>query len=168
MGLLNFGAKKKAAEDAVLKALFKVELLDLLIRNILEEAKTENSWITNCQGYYDSCTRVVAISADSCTLKWVETQCVRDQKGNEQYVDDVKNELGYSYTASGYVPLHSHRGEDGMEDVPTSRVIYLWTTLVRERLQAKLGDCVFGEVNEGERGSYFRYRVPGLTWKDWF
>lgn len=168
MALFGGSAKKDAVENEILQAMSDLEILDLLVKNVAAEAEEENPWITNCQGYYDNCIRTVTIAADMFEVKWSDISYERDAQGKEHRVENVNGRLAYSYTKSGYTPLHSHYNEKGKEDVSVSRVIYLWTTLVHERLQSKLADCSFGYVREGDGFATFDYKVPALTWKRWF
>lgn len=160
MGLFDGGAKKEAAENAILQALSQLPILDDLVSTLMNN---EEEWITNCQGYYDSCKRQVTIAADLFEIKWSDYHYE-----GERQIEDVNGQVRYGYTSSGYTPLHNHVNEKGKEDVSVGRVIYLWSSIVRERLQAKMPNCQFGNVTEYEDHATFIYTVPALTWKRWF
>ena len=168
MGFFTNPAKQEEAEHAILQSMSKLDILELLVRNILGEAEENNPWITSCQEYYDGCVRVVTIAADLCEVKWSDVSYEKDASGKERRNEEIKGRIAYSYTKSGYIPLHSHFNEKGKEDVSVNRVIYLWASIVRERLQSKMPECKFEDVTEGDGYAFFRYRVPGLTWKSWF
>lgn len=160
MGLFDGGAKKEAAENSILQALSQLPILDDLVSTLMNN---EEEWITNCQGYYDSRKRQVTIAADLFEIKWSDYHYE-----GERQVEDVNGKVRYGYTSSGYTPLHNHVNEKGKEDVSVGRVIYLWSSIVRERLQAKMPNCQFGSVTEYADHATFTYTVPALTWKRWF
>lgn len=167
MGLFDGKAKKESAENEVLQKLSQVPLLDLLIENVLHE---ENEpWITMGQSYYDSCRRVVKIEPDGFEIKWSsyhDEPCIgSDGQRRIEKVEDVHGQVGYSYTKSGYLPLHGYKYDNGNKEVPTNRVCCLWASIIRERMMATMPQCRFGEVNDN---ATFSYTVPGLSFKDWF
>ena len=172
MALFGGTAKRETVENEILQAMSTVVLLDKLVAvvnfeaNGAGETEPENPWVNKCQSYYDSRVRTVTIAADLFEIKWVEYE--RDPQDKDQRVANVVKRLAYNYTSSGYTPLHSHHNEKGKEDVTVNRVIYLWTTLVHERLKAQLSDCSFAQVHEGDGYSWFEYKVPALVWKRWF
>lgn len=160
MGLFDGGAKKEAAENAILQALSQLPILDDLVSTLMNN---EEEWITNCQGYYDNRKRQVTIEADLFEIKW-SSFYYEDERRMEQ----INGQVRYDYTSSGYTPLHNHVNEKGKEDVSVDRVIFLWSSIVRERLQAKMPNCKFGNVTGHEGSATFSYTVPALTWKRWF
>ncbi len=167
MGLFDGKAKKEAVENEVLQKLSQVPLLDLLIENVL---KSDEPWILQCQSYYDSRKRVVSIDPDGFEIRWsgthTEEYIGNDGQAHTKTVVDVYGQIGYSYTKSGYVPLHHYWSENVKgKDVSTERVCYLWASLIRERMMAKMPQCDFGEVNDSAK---FTYTVPALSFKDWF
>ena len=167
MGLFDGKAKKESAENEVLQKLSQIPLLDLLIENVLLE--DEDPWITMGQGYYDNCKRVVKIGPDSFEIEWSnyhdEAYIGNDGQRHTQKVEEVHGHVGYSYTKSGYLPLHSYKYDNGNKEVPTDRVCYLWASIIRERMMEKMPQCKFGEVNDN---ASFTYTVPSLSFKDWF
>lgn len=168
MAFFSGGAKREEVENEILRAMSRLDILTSLVENIAGEAAGENPWLIACQGYYDGCVRTVTIAADLCEVKWSDVRYEKDAQGKEHRTEDVNGRIAYSYTKSGYIPLHSHYNERGREDVSVNRVIFLWASLLQERLQAKLTNCQFEEAVEGDGYAYFRYKVPGLTWKRWF
>lgn len=169
MGLFGEKVKretKESAENEVLQKLCACPLLDLLIENILGE---EEPWLQMGQSYYDSCCRTVSIEPDGFEIKWSsyhnEPYIGSDGQRHEQRVEDVHGCIGYSYTKSGYLPLHSYTFDDGKQEIPTHRVCYLLASIVRERMSAKMPHCTFGEVTNN---ATFIYVVPAQTFKDWF
>lgn len=88
--------------------------------------------------------------------------------GEAQYEEETLAERCYSFTKSGYVPLHAHHNEKGKEDVSVGEVCYLLASLIRERMMAKMGDCKFGEVQHSSKAATFTYKVPAQTFEDWF
>lgn len=166
MGLFDGKAKKESAENEVLQKLSQVPLLDLLIENVLNE---EEPWILERQSYYDDGRRVVKIEPDEFEIKWFDSH-IEEYIGNDgqlhyNTVEDVHGRVGYSYTKSGYLPLHGYKYDNGNKEVPANRVRYLWASIIRERMMAKMPQCKFGDVN-GE--AIFSYTVPALSFKDWF
>ena len=159
MALFDNG-KKEAAENYVLQALSRVPILDSVIETIVNH---EEEWIANCQGYYDSRQRKMIFEADFLQIKWSDIH-----PEGERQVETINEKVEYCYTASGYAPLHNHVNEKGKEDVSANRVIYLWATIVRDRLQAAMPKCEFGSVVEFQDCCMLTYTVPELSWKRWF
>ena len=161
-------AKQESAENEVMQKLSQVHLLDLLIRQILE-GEEEEAWLRTAQSYYDSRYRKVSIAPDGFEIKWSsfreETYMGNDGRPHTNSVEDVHGRVGYSYTKSGYLPLHEYKYDNGKKEISTQRVCYLWACIIRERMAAKMTDCQFGEVYED---ATFSYIVPPLTFKDWF
>lgn len=162
-----FGPSKKEielAEEQILQKLSKIELLNDITTTIFNH---EESWILNCQGYYDNRKRKVQIGPDSFEILWIGKSDVINANGERE--DEILGRVGYAYTKSGYMPLHAMKNAKGEELVSISRVVTLWTMVVKERLQSKMSECTFGEVFQWDTGrSSFTYNVPALTWKDWF
>ena len=166
MGLFDGKAKKESAEKEALQKLSQVPLLDMLIENILSK---EEPWILQCQSYYDNCQRVVTIEPDGFEIKWSGTHSEEyigdDGQLHYKKIEDMYGHIGYSYTKSGYLPLHSYKYDNGSKELSTVRVCYLWASIIRERMMAEMPQCKFGEVNES---AVFSYTVPPLSFKDWF
>lgn len=166
MGL--FGPSKKelaveAAEEEIMRALSTSEQLDVIVTTIDRlVAEDKAAWITECQGYYDSRNRTVRVERDLFEIIWYSVRYETDQAGNRHEIRDIADNTGYRYTDCGYMPLH------GTELVSTERVVSLWASVVRERLQAKFSQCKFRNVIQEDDNSWFTYSVPALTWKDWF
>ena len=167
MGLFDGKAKQDAAENEIMYRLSQVPLLDLLIANIFEG--DVEPWIQMGQDYYDNCQRLVRIEPDGFEIIW---SSVRDEivVGNDgqrrvQRVEEVKGSVGYSYTKSGYMPLHGFAYDNGKKEISTQRVCCLWAAVVRERMAARLPNCWFSGVSEN---ATFTYTVPALSFKDWF
>lgn len=161
MGLFDGVSKKDVVEDEILKAFSQLPILDDLIATVLEN---EKEWINKCQGYYDDRKRIITVAADLFSIKWITTENANGQTGQ-----NVEDEVNYSYTNSGYTPLHSHLNAKGKEDVSVGRVIYLWTSIVKERMQAKMPNCKFDNyIQEFNDYCTFTYTVPALEWKRWF
>ena len=167
MGLFDGKAKQESAENEVLQKLSACPLLDLLIENVLSDE--EEPWLQMGQSYYDSCRRTVKVEPDGFEIKWSsyhsEPYIGSDGQRHEQNVEDVHGRIGYSYTKSGYLPLHSYSYDNGKKEISTQRVCCLWASIVRERMAAKMPNCKFGGVTEN---ATFTYTVPALTFKDWF
>ena len=159
MALFDVG-KKDAAENYVIQALSQVPILDGVIEAI---ANHEEEWIANCQGYYDSRQRKIIFEADFLQIKWSDIHPEGDHR-----VETINGKVEYCYTASGYTPLHSHVNEKGKEDVAVDRVIYLWATIVRDRLQEVMPKCKFGYITAFPKYCELTYTVPELSWKRWF
>lgn len=70
MGLFGIGEKRKAAESEITQKLRAHPLLELLVKNVLNEANTNEKWISACQSYYDNCKRKVTIEPDGFEIKW--------------------------------------------------------------------------------------------------
>ena len=160
MGLFDGGAKQSAVENMILQSLSQLEILDDIVLTVVEN---EKEWITKCQGYYDTCQRQVTIGPDLFEIKWVDYE-IRDGQKTMVYEDEVR----YSYTASGYTPIHNHVNEKGREDVSVGRVVFLWSNIVRERLASKMSDCQFGTVTQSGDYSRFMYSVVPRQYRRWF
>ena len=169
MGLFD-GKGKKDLENEVLEKLAKVPLLDSLIESILFE--DQEPWLQMGQSYYDSCRRVVNVEPDSFEIKWSgyheEASVGNDGQRHTKPVEDIYGRIGYSYTKSGYLPLHNYNSNDGYKVVSTKRVCFLWASIIRERMLAKMPTCKFEDVHETGNGASFSYTVPSLSFKDWF
>lgn len=167
MGLFDGKAKQESAENEVLQKLSSCPLLDLLIENVLRNE--EEPWLQMGQSYYDSCRRTVKVEPDGFEIKWSsyhnEPYIGSDGQRHEQSVEDVHGRVGYSYTKSGYLPLHSYSYDNGKKEISTQRVCCLWASIVRERMAAKMPNCKFGGVTDN---ATFTYTVPALSFKDWF
>ena len=161
------GRSKQDVEQEVLQKLSVVPLLDLLVENVMNNE--EEPWLHISQGFYDSCKREVRIEPDGFEIKWSsyhdEQYVGPDGKRHEKRVEKVHASVGYSYTKSGYLPLHGYRYDEGKKEIPTQRVCYLWACIIRERLAAKMPKCRFSNVTDD---ATFSYIVPGLLFKDWF
>lgn len=169
-------SKVKAVEDEVMLKLSQCQLLDMITDNLINGEE----WITTCQSYYDHCVRKVTIGEDFIEVKWftdVQQTYVSgvSSNGTPQHsvkmVEEVHGKVAYSYTKSGYLPLHQYVSKvienpktGDVITVSVERVCYLWTLVVCERLQAKLPRCDFRKPFE----TSFEYVVPRLEWKDWF
>ena len=168
MGLFDGKAKQEAAENEILQKLSQAPILDLLIENVINSGD-EEPWLFSGMSYYDSCRRTVIIEPDGFGIKWSSTHeepyIGSDGQRRTQRVEDVHGELGYSYTKSGYLPLHSYSYDDGRKEISVDRVCCLWASIIRERLAAKMPDCKFGNVGSS---ATFTYSVPPLRFKDWF
>lgn len=170
-----FGANKKheAVENEIMQKLAQVELLELLVKNILREAEESNPWILDCQGYYDNCRREVMIAPDLFAIRWVMVE-TKEYVGNDgkRHTGQEEKEMGYlaySYTKSGYLPLHNHCNEKGKEDISLARICELWAGVVKESMQAQMPRCSFTQgVNVMNDVVTFAYKVPRPTWKEWF
>lgn len=173
MGLFDGGKKLKDAENEVLQKLSECPLLDMLIENIQKEQE-EEPWLQMGQNYYDNCKRVVTVEPDGFEIKWIDEhqEPYTDQHGILQHRDvkELLGRIGYSYTRSGYVPLHEYRYDDGNRWINTKRVCYLWASIIRERMAAKMPNCKFDDIAHDEYWGdiTFTYTVPALTFKDWF
>lgn len=167
MGLFDGNAKRESAENEVLQKLSSVPLLDLLIDNVL--GAEDEPWLQMGQSYYDSCCRIVTVEPDGFEIKWSsyheEPYIGNDGNRHTQRVEDVHGRIGYSYTKSGYLPLHSYSYDNGKKEISSQRVCCLWASIVRERMAAKMPNCKFDGVTDN---ATFTYTVPALTFKDWF
>jgi len=160
MGLFDGKAKREAAENEVMRKLSMLPILDQVIDTILSD---ENEpWIRTCQSYYDRYDRKVVIGPDSFEVIWRELH-------GEPVEEKVLDSVAYSYTKSGYVPLHAFSYDDGKKEITTHEVCHLWACVIRERMIAKMPNSRFSTVtyDQGETVS-FTYSVPGLFFKDWF
>lgn len=172
-----FGTKEKqaAVEREILQKMSQLPILDNLIKQLLGEDAEE--WMTMGQSYYDNCKRTVTVEPDSFELKWSRYYQERVQVGvyedgtpktEMRYKEEILAEQGYSFTKSGYLPLHAHYNEKGKEDVSVGRVCYLWASIIREHLAAEMPNCKFGDVEHSSEAASFTYTVPALKFKDWF
>lgn len=163
MGL--FGPSKiqiEIAEKKVKQAFAENPLLDDIITTLLNRTD-ENPWILNCTGYYDKRQRTIIIGRD---LLGVVNGRI-DFEGGEPKEPKTENLL-FSYTASGYKPLHSYVDENGDTLLELNQVMNVWRQVICDRMKQEFPDIKFGAVIL--EGSYVTvsYYVPALTWKDWF
>lgn len=163
MGLFDGVGKREMAENVVLQSMARQPILDDIVGAVMSE---DAPWITTCQGFYDTRKRQITVGADLFRIAWSGYNGYSNEEGFGNEV--IRDVIEYSFTGSGYVPLHSHMNEKGREDVSAGRVIYLCTALIQERLRAKLPNCKFGEVIEYEDHSTFVFAVPPIQWKNWF
>lgn len=171
-GLFNDGPNRwEAAQNEVLQKLSACPMLDRLIESVLSECENE-PWLQMAQSYYDSRERTVKIEPDKFEIKWSSTHnepyIGNDGKRYEQKVEDVHGRIAYGFTESGYLPLHgySYSYDNGKSvTVDTDTVCRLFASIVQERMEAKMPNCVFGPASHDKS---FTYYVPALTFKDWF
>lgn len=161
MGLFDGNAKEKAAEEEVMRKLSTLPILDDLIATVMLVAEEKESWIRETQTYYDNRLRTVSIKPDSFEIKW---SIYEDLPGVGRK-EEVLERVGYSYTSSGYLPLHRYVYDGGKKEIPTSRICVLWACVVRERMAAKMQHCEFSNVNHD---ATFTYKTPMLRFRDWF
>lgn len=166
MGLFDKKAKEEAARAEVKQKLSQIPLLEMLIMNILE---ADEPWIHVGQSYYDHCIRNVIVTQDGFEIVWRRNsfQTPGNSANGAQSNDasDILERVIYSYTKSGYLPLHSYPYDDGRRELSTETVCYLWTSVIYEQMKKKMPNCKFGEVNAN---ATFTYKVPSLSFKDWF
>ena len=176
MALDLFGtkAKKEAAKDAAIteamQKLSKAEIIDALVKNFVE---SEESWLKDCQSYYDDCRREVSIEEDSFEISWVEHYDEKIQigtfdDGSPRYdtrrAQRTLESVAYGFTSRGYEPLPEYTASNGVK-LSSKEVCEVFAAVVRERLAAAMPGYKFGETN-GYR--FFHYNVPRPTWKKWF
>lgn len=182
-----FGASKEmrtAAENQVMQILASKDYLSMLMEELLvqsgkktviidekEVSNTENLWVLNCQGYYDTRRRQVVIEPDAFIIKWSEERTEKSQgaDGRTQYqnVEDVHKQIGYAYTKDGYKPLHGVNV--GNIAINTEKVVELWAKVIRERMMSLFPEIeYFGDISSNGETSSFTYYVQELQWKDWF
>lgn len=144
------------------------------MQNVLNEADENEKWIAACQSYYDNCKRKVTIEPDGVEIKWYtsreEPYTGSDGQTHYKKTEDIYGHIEYSYTKSGYLPLHNHLNEKGKEDVSVGKVCYLWASVVQEALQEKMPQCQFNDriKQDGLYDASFTYQVPRPSWKRWF
>ena len=160
MGLFDGNAKRNMVEDEILRAFLKQPILSDIVETVINH---EKEWVTKCDGYYDNRIRRVTVGEDLFQIKWSDFR-----NDGEKRIEEVHGVENYSYTASGYLPLHNHINERGKVDVPVGRVIYLWCLAVHSRMSQNMPQCRFSEVTENGRISTFTYMVPQLPFKRWF
>lgn len=163
------------AKEVLMQKLSVCPLLDRLVDTI--KTDPENGWIFLANDYYESRIRQVTIEKDMFEIKWSSFREERyvsghNDHGNPVYakrtVEDVFGKVAYSYTKSGYLPLHEFKYVDeatGTEAVIKEKaVIDAWVAIVRERLMSEMPDAVFNNI----KGTGFTYVVPALKFEDWF
>ena len=167
MGLFDGKAKQENAENEVLQKLSQTQILEAAVQQMVNE--TEASWIRKAQNYYDNCELTVIIHPDALIIEWrnkhAEFFIGTDGKLVKENIEDELVSKNYSYTASGYLPLHEYKYDNGKKEISVERVCYLWASIVRERMAAKMPECKFEGVLDR---AVFTYKVPPLTLRDWF
>ena len=169
MGFFSRGRSSQEFENEVMQKLASVPIVDRIVDSVLESIEKE-PWLNTARGYYDSRRRVVSVEEDSFEIKWSrfrdEAYIGGDGKRYTKEVEDVYGNIGFSFTKSGYLPLHGMRSNNGFDEVSDKGACALLATIIRERLMAKMPECDFGEVDY--RTATFAYLVPKLTFKDWY
>ena len=173
--------KIKNVQENVKNKLMNTTLLDCIIQEIFMEGNYP--WATECQGYYDNCVRSVLIIEDGFIVKWhgiEQEQYVmkNDGVGNPVYgkrdVEKVYGEAAYSFTKSGYMPLHEYKemvndGKTSKEiTVEVKDILKICAEVVREKLHAKKIQFQYEHVVSENGLASFVYRIPRAVWKDWF
>lgn len=173
--------KVKKVQENLKNKLMKASLLDGIIQEVFMEGNYP--WATECQSYYDNCCRSVFIVEDGFLVKWhsiEQEQYVmkHDGAGNPVYgkrdVEKVHAETAYSFTKSGYVPLHEYKemvGEGNSQkevNVEVKDVLRICAEVVREKLHAKKIMFQYDSVRSEKDVASFVYRVPRSIWKEWF
>lgn len=172
MGLFNGSAKKEEIENSIVQKMAQLPIVNELVECILEDVQ-KNPWVLKCQSYYDTCSRSVRIEPDGVVIIWKTQQELYElEDGKNVGIRVVEGDFGrsaWSFTKSGYMPLHSHCNEKGKIDVSLSRVCCLFGMLLQKQMAAKFQGCRFDPgVSEGACCAYFTYQVPKGTWQDWF
>lgn len=167
MGLFDGGAKKQAIENEVMQILSQQPILNEIMHSIQNNMK-DNSWMLQCQGYYDSRQRSIIIEPDAFIINWKEKENVEDEKGNIQEIYKKKASIGLAYTDLGYMPLHSYKSKEGKELVSAERVAFLWASIIKERMKVHFHDCNFSDVWQDGKKAFFTYYVPKQEFKSWF
>lgn len=160
MGIFITPAHREAVENLVKQALSELCIVDDIISTVVNN---ENDWVTHCQSYYDNRKREIKIEADLFQISWNQHHYENDEK-----IVDADEVINYSFTSSGYTPIHNHVNEKGKEDLSVSRVIYLLASVIHERLQKEMPDCTFDSIWDERDYSVFTYTVPALKWNRWF
>ena len=155
MGL--FDGKEKIEEE-IMQKMAQLPIVDDLIKQLLELSKGEEKWLASGVSYYDRCIRKVRIEPD----------CFEIQRMGDSNSEDIVSRIGYSFTQSGYKPLHAHCNSKGKEDVSLNRVCYLLAAIIRERMVAKWPECHFEVIESMRDYVCFTYKVPAMTFDDWF
>ena len=173
--------KVKTVQENVKKKLMSSTLLDGIIDEVFMDGNYP--WATECQGYYDNCCRSVFIIEDGFVVKWhsieQEQYVVKhDGSGNPVYgkrdVEKVHGETAYSFTKSGYMPLHEYKeivGEGKTQKeitVEVKDILRICAEVVREKLHEKKIRFYYDAVVSEKDIASFVYHVPRGAWKDWF
>lgn len=175
MGLFDGPAKKDATENLVMQQIARFPIINDIVNEIVALGNEEKTaWLLKGQGYYDTCVRNVIIEADSLTISWTSAITLSVlENGSDTKEEITEGEFAiesWSFTKSGYVPLHKHYNDRGRVDVPLTRVCYLFASLVREQMMAKLPGVQFNsEIYAGGNcRASFTYLVPRSTLREWF
>ncbi len=164
-GKRSAGDQSNPIEDYVFSKLSQSELLNEIIRLISNNENQQNNtaWLSNCIGYYDSCSREIRIQPDCFEVLW--------QKPIFENYELVFREVscGFRYTDYGYEPLSSYTHRASGTVVPLHVVLNIWSSVIREKMKTVFPDFEFEEIYTGiSELNGFRYKVPGRTWKTWF
>jgi len=111
--------EKENAEKKVKDALSKATIMNDIMFTLRENVQNA-PWILNCTGYYDSRYRTILVGSD---LLSVVNGTILFENGEPK---QPKCEyLNFSYTASGYKPLHSYNDSKGDAILDVNQVIGL-------------------------------------------
>lgn len=112
-------------------------LIDLIVNEVLNMDR--NSFVHIQQIPQDNCKRIVVIGSDFFQIKWTTYH-------NESYVDpytekvkyktveDIIEEVSYSFSASGYQPLSSFNSSNGTT-IGVSKVVKIFAEVVKSKME---------------------------------
>ena len=161
-------------EKVIKEKMATLPILDNLEKAIEEDDIKGNPWLAMQQNYYDNRKRIVNVIPDGVEILWCayHKELVETEGGKPRLkeVTETLGRIAYSFTESGYLPLHPYMNEKGKPVVSVARICNIWASLIRERLSAleAMKDCNFNAVSTGTDSATFTYTVPALTFKDWF
>lgn len=124
----------------------------------LQRKAMENQWVKNQYNYYDDCRRCIFVGDDVIGISWPQGER-----------EGVSQPILYSFTASGYLPLHDYK-VDGKVRMNQTNIRRMWCTIIRDGLKAIEPSLVFDNTgkSDSENKQYsFNYRVPQNEYKDW-
>lgn len=168
MGLFDFGGKEKKAraEALVSEKLARHPAVDIVLENIIEPQE-EHQWLNTVCGYYDARVRTVIVGKDILGIHNCPPSELRNPNSQHEAIKVVFTDLGYT-------PLPGYRDPEGNLEVDQSRVAELLAEVVKTRISAVCPTYTFGNVisETDDAGrfevAYFTYKLPALTWKEWF
>ena len=155
-------ADKEYAEKKVKEALADADILNDIMHT-LHLKINDASWILKCTGYYDTRNRTILVGPD---LLSVSKGLISFENGEPQEPKDEY--LNFSYTASGYRPLHGYTDSKGNLIFDESQVVALWLDVLRERLMHDYPDIHWANPFQHGKYAVLQYKVAPLEWKDWF
>lgn len=170
MGLFEwkeeYVSAEQAAEQRVKEKLSNVSMLNIIIN----ELGRAGDWVSSSKGFYDHRTRKFVITKDYIEVYDCSDTLLVTYKLIDTYAKDIdfSMRMRIEYADYNYKPLHACFINN--RDISLSRVLYIWATVIQERMKKENPDLIFNEISVDDTKwcASFTYRVPDREYNDWF